>query len=144
MPSSPEYRRSDKNKAAQKRYRESPKGRHNYRAAQKRYHHSGRGREAVRRYQQTAKGQAAQARAIARRANAISTLTGEEWELITEMYGSRCVYCYDHAKLTVEHIVPLSRGGSNTFDNVVPSCQSCNSSKGAKPLLIWMYDQIAA
>lgn len=41
----------------------------------------------------------------------------------------RCYYCGKKQKLTVDHIVPLSRGGSNSPDNIVLACRSCNSSK---------------
>ena len=33
----------------------------------------------------------------------------------------------------IDHIVPLSRGGSHTADNLAPACQKCNISKGARP-----------
>lgn len=46
-----------------------------------------------------------------------------------------CVYCGSKpSKLTLDHVVPTSRGGRNTFENVVTSCQSCNHNKGDKTL----------
>jgi hypothetical protein len=45
----------------------------------------------------------------------------------------KCVYCgisaHDGAKLVVDHIYPLRRGGGNDPFNLVTACQSCNSSK---------------
>jgi 5-methylcytosine-specific restriction endonuclease McrA len=44
-----------------------------------------------------------------------------------------CAYCGDHypdSELTVEHIVPVSRGGQHTWTNVVTACRSCNTRKG--------------
>ncbi len=48
-----------------------------------------------------------------------------------------CQYCGKHKKelrgrqfLTRDHIVPLSRGGANTWENVVTSCSPCNNRKG--------------
>ncbi|MCH2468965.1 MAG: HNH endonuclease [Gemmatimonadetes bacterium] len=48
-----------------------------------------------------------------------------------------CQYCGKHKKelrgrqfLTRDHIVPLSRGGDNTWENVVTSCSPCNNRKG--------------
>lgn len=40
------------------------------------------------------------------------------------------VYTDDLTLMTVDHVVPVSKGGSNTFDNKVPMCQPCNSRKG--------------
>jgi hypothetical protein len=50
------------------------------------------------------------------------------------MQGYRCFYCL--ASLIdvfhVDHMMPLSRGGSNGADNIVCACEWCNCSKGAK------------
>jgi 5-methylcytosine-specific restriction endonuclease McrA len=47
-----------------------------------------------------------------------------------------CVYCSNLAT-TVDHVIPLSRGGTNFEGNLVPACRSCNSSKGTKFLIEW-------
>jgi 5-methylcytosine-specific restriction endonuclease McrA len=63
----------------------------------------------------------------------------EEKQLI-EDYGHRCAYCGELLKkVTMDHIIPISRGGNHEIDNAVPACGYCNSSKGNKPLLIWLY-----
>lgn len=44
-----------------------------------------------------------------------------------------CAYCGEHyaeSELTVEHIVPVSRGGQHMWTNVVTACRSCNTRKG--------------
>lgn len=44
-----------------------------------------------------------------------------------------CAYCggqFADSELTVEHIVPVSRGGLHTWTNVVTACRSCNTRKG--------------
>lgn len=41
-----------------------------------------------------------------------------------------CQYCGSTHNLTLDHVVPLSRGGSHTWDNVVTACERCNQCKG--------------
>jgi hypothetical protein len=48
-----------------------------------------------------------------------------------------CVYCGTNLYLSLDHLVPKKYGGSDSADNLVYSCRSCNSSKGDKDLLIW-------
>lgn len=65
----------------------------------------------------------------------------QETELIND-YCNRCAYCgkyLDHP--TIDHVIPLFSGGNNSMENIVPACTSCNSSKGKKSLLIWMFQQ---
>jgi len=42
--------------------------------------------------------------------------------------GHRCQYC-NRAAENIDHVVPRSRGGAHTWDNVVASCRACNSRK---------------
>ena len=45
--------------------------------------------------------------------------------------GWRCVYCGTHGgRLTLDHVVPRSRGGDSTWENVVTACAPCNLAKG--------------
>ena len=45
--------------------------------------------------------------------------------------GWRCVYCGSSAgRLTLDHVVPRSRGGDSVWENVVTSCAPCNLRKG--------------
>lgn len=44
-----------------------------------------------------------------------------------------CVYCGKHAT-TIDHVVPRSKGGENSYENCVASCAKCNSKKGSKTL----------
>ncbi len=41
-----------------------------------------------------------------------------------------CQYCGSTHNLTLDHVVPLSKGGSHTWDNVVTACERCNQRKG--------------
>lgn len=51
--------------------------------------------------------------------------------------GTRCAYCGGTDRVGTDHVVPLSRGGTNTPDNIVPCCLPCNSSKKDKLLSEW-------
>lgn len=42
----------------------------------------------------------------------------------------RCQYCGSRAHLTIDHVIPRSRGGATTWDNIVTSCAPCNTRKG--------------
>lgn len=46
-----------------------------------------------------------------------------------------CQYCnvkYNYLSLTIDHVIPTSKGGKNIWNNVVSSCLSCNNQKGNK------------
>jgi 5-methylcytosine-specific restriction endonuclease McrA len=50
--------------------------------------------------------------------------------------GHQCRYCGRPAN-TVDHIIPVKRGGSDEPTNLVAACASCNASKGAKTVEEW-------
>ena len=41
-----------------------------------------------------------------------------------------CLYCGSNKNLTVDHVIPKSKGGSNQWENLATSCHRCNSNKG--------------
>ena len=47
--------------------------------------------------------------------------------------GGRCVYC-GAAATSLDHVVPRSRGGAHTWENVVASCARCNHTKADRAL----------
>ena len=58
-----------------------------------------------------------------------------QWLARIQFYGWRCAYCLIGLTLKtveVDHRIPISRGGSNWPANLVPCCESCNSSKRNK------------
>jgi 5-methylcytosine-specific restriction endonuclease McrA len=65
--------------------------------------------------------------------------TTKEWNTIKEEYNYLCAYCGQMKPLTIDHIVPLSKGGRHDIDNIVPACGSCNSSKGNSNILEFLY-----
>jgi 5-methylcytosine-specific restriction endonuclease McrA len=49
--------------------------------------------------------------------------------------GWRCVYCGTaSSRLTLDHVVPRSRGGDSVWENVVTACAPCNHRKGDRTL----------
>lgn len=68
----------------------------------------------------------------ARKLNNGGRITAQEWQALKEFYGFTCLRCgkqEPEIKLTLDHVVPLKKGGSHTIDNAQPLCQSCNSKK---------------
>ena len=58
------------------------------------------------------------ARRYARERNAIGSHTLEEWENLLAEFDYRCAFCRKKRKLTKDHILPLSEGGTDYIDNV--------------------------
>ena len=75
---------------------------------------------------------ACDARREALKLNSSGHFTAQEWTDLCDKYGNICLKCRKKKKLTVDHIIPLIKGGSNYISNVQPLCLSCNSSKGTK------------
>lgn len=48
---------------------------------------------------------------------------------VKERDGYRCAYCESGRGSTVDHIIPKSRGGQNTWDNLIACCPRCNNVK---------------
>lgn len=60
------------------------------------------------------------------------SFTSKEWQNLCAYYNHMCLCCgrrEPEIKLTADHVIPLSKGGTNFIDNIQPLCQSCNSSK---------------
>jgi 5-methylcytosine-specific restriction endonuclease McrA len=63
----------------------------------------------------------------------VNDLSAAEWRWLCEVYDHRCAYCGAPTDdLTLDHVMPLAQGGSNTLSNVVPACRACNTDKGAR------------
>ena len=45
--------------------------------------------------------------------------------------GWECQYCGARTALTVDHVIPRSKGGDSSWDNIVASCAPCNRRKGS-------------
>lgn len=62
----------------------------------------------------------------ARLAGCVGKFTPVEWKQKCKEYDHRCAYCRQRRLLTRHHVMPVSRGGANTIDNIVPACRRCN------------------
>ena len=68
-----------------------------------------------------------------RRAASVGRLTSDEWLDLVAKYDGRCAYCGTMPDvLHADHRTPLSRGGTNTIDNILPACGPCNAHKYTK------------
>lgn len=57
----------------------------------------------------------------------------EQFWRLCEALGDKCLCCgRSDVELTEDHVVPLSKGGSDDISNIQPLCAFCNNSKGAK------------
>ncbi|MBV8537533.1 MAG: HNH endonuclease, partial [Alphaproteobacteria bacterium] len=58
--------------------------------------------------------------------------------------GYTCRYCGTTVTTytaTLDHLVPMTAGGTNGLDNLVTACLSCNTHKGRKPLGDFLAEQ---
>ena len=66
-----------------------------------------------------------------------ATLTIEQWDKAKQTFNNKCAYCNRELPLAQEHFLALSSGGEYTYNNIIPSCKSCNSSKGNRDFFAW-------
>lgn len=65
-------------------------------------------------------------------------LSDEQWTAIKSAWGG-CAYCgADTEALQRDCVLPISRGGRYTLDNIVPACRSCNASKCNDEVTGWL------
>jgi 5-methylcytosine-specific restriction endonuclease McrA len=56
---------------------------------------------------------------------------------LKDLYAGPCSYCGALGEMTLDHVVPISRGGVHGIGNLVAACGPCNFSKGQKLLIEW-------
>ena len=57
------------------------------------------------------------------------------------LFGNCCAYCGATGEMEIEHVIPISKGGTHAMGNIVPACHDCNSSKRAKEVESWYREQ---
>jgi hypothetical protein len=71
-------------------------------------------------------------------ARVVHDLTEEQWTALKAAWGG-CAYCgATDQPLQRDCVLPVSRGGRYTLDNVVPACPSCNTSKCNGEVTAWL------
>ena len=73
----------------------------------------------------------------ARKRSESRLVTVGDWRKLCDRYGQKCAYCGSSGALTMDHVIPLIRGGRHSVGNLAPACQSCNSSKRDALLVEW-------
>lgn len=68
--------------------------------------------------------------------------TDAEWEECLEFFNHKCAYSgEDMERVSADHIIPLSKGGTSYINNIVPCELKINDSKGSKNLEEWYLSQ---
>lgn len=128
------WSRTPKAKEIRRKYNETTRGLEVNRASVRKRVENGK----YERWANSSKGRsvlrAAQARRRALKINAPGEgFTACEWEDCKQAHKQKCYYCGKNGmKLTMDHVIPLSRGGHHDKTNIVAACSRCNKVKGAK------------
>lgn len=65
-------------------------------------------------------------------------LSATQWNDLKAAWGG-CAYCGAAERpLQRDCVLPISRRGRYTLDNIVPACRSCNASKGSEEVTAWL------
>ena len=59
----------------------------------------------------------------------MGVLRKEDLKILFKRYGYRCALCYCRENLTIDHIIPLTKGGTNGIPNLQILCLDCNLRK---------------
>lgn len=67
------------------------------------------------------------------------TISGSirEW-MREQQLPKACVFCGSIESLEMDHLIPRSRNGANSADNMVWACKTCNTSRGNKGVFEWL------
>lgn len=74
----------------------------------------------------------------AKKLGAVGSFSVEEYKNKLAKYDNKCGYCMSAEPYTVDHIVPISKGGTNYITNIIPACLRCNGQKRDYLLSEWL------
>ena len=159
------YRKSEKAKESHKKYYNSDKGKEYYKKyhkseksiayeqseqrklAKKNYYKNG-GKEASKKYYESEKGQVSlfnnQNKRRSRESNQGKSITVKQWKEVYKYFNWSCAYSeviLSKENRNLDHIIPLSKGGSNNIWNMIPMLNIYNFSKQDKLPLEWYKKQ---
>ena len=67
-------------------------------------------------------------------ANGIYSVKNKE---IARLLSQPCFYCKSSKSGTIDHVMPLSKGGRHSIGNLLPACMACNQQKRAMLMIEW-------
>jgi 5-methylcytosine-specific restriction endonuclease McrA len=65
----------------------------------------------------------------ARKKKIEGTFSLSQWEDLKKKFDNRCAICGEYKLLTIDHIIPVTKNGTNYIWNIQPLCRECNSRK---------------
>jgi len=68
----------------------------------------------------------------ARQESSGEKITAEEWQSVLRQFDGKCACCGSCNDVSMDHVIPLSKGGRHAIENIQPLCRSCNSKKRTK------------
>ncbi len=78
---------------------------------------------------------------IRRGANTARRMSRLQLREIVERANGRCVYCDQSARLQIDHLIPIARGGTTVPENLIPACWPCNGGKSDSDAAVWLLDR---
>jgi 5-methylcytosine-specific restriction endonuclease McrA len=126
-PDYPEMHRRGNNK-----YAKTEKGKACHQRATKKFYQTHKGKALAREFVK-------KRRAIKKQVHS-TTFTELERQSRFDMFEGMCAYCGEPAKV-FDHFIPISKGGTHTLSNLLPSCISCNGQKWKHDPDVWYKSQ---